>query len=283
MIVSIMTFNIDNVSCNRPEQFCWENRKDNTVKMLKETEPMIIAMQEVCSENIKTITSNFPQYNIYTGHETENDSGLLLSNPILWDRNFKMLKSGCFYLSKNIEHGVITWDEKEIRKSTWVILSDKKELFKLLVVNTHLDHKGVRARREASFILMNFIRDMSEKECCNALLLGDFNTRAWYPYDEDPTSYGDMIYPECLPKDDIMSLYRNAGFKDAYLMAGNSDCLQSNTYNDYQGDKFPSVGLRLDWQLVWGYDDNFMIQSYCTYKKYIVSDHYPVLCTYIMK
>lgn len=279
--IKIISFNIDGLSSNREELFHWKNRKNKVFHMLEETEPDILGLQEACRDNIGEIKNRFPQYTYYAGPEVENKEGLLLSNPIFWNQEFEMIKNSYFYLAKNPETGDGIWDSAELRTVSWVLLMHKEEHSRLLIINTHFDHKGVVARKESANMISCFAQSMMEKECCNVILLGDFNSRPWYPHNEDQKAYGELIWSGCLPVDNLMSIFLDKGFEDSYLALGHENILESNTYNDYLGSRFPSVALRIDWQLLFRYiNAHIDIIDYIVYDQEIISDHYPVVCTY---
>ncbi len=279
--IKIISFNIDGLSSNREELFHWKNRKNKVFHMFEETKPDIFGLQEACRANIEEIKKRFPEYIFYIGPEVKNKEGLLLSNPIFWNQEFEMIKNSYFYLAECPETGDGIWDSAELRTVSWILLKHKEEHSRLLLINTHLDHKGVEARRQSANMISCFAQSMIETECCNVILIGDFNSRPWYPQNEDQKAYGKLIWPGYLPVDSLISIFLDKGFEDSYLALGHENILESNTYNDYLGSRFPSVGLRIDWQLLFRYLNTYIdITNYVVYDQEVISDHYPIVCTY---
>ena len=65
------------------------------------------------------------------------------------------------------------WDAKYPRTATWALLSDLRTGRQLYFVDTHLDHRGVEARRQGLLMIVNKVREMNPD--VPMVLLGDFN------------------------------------------------------------------------------------------------------------
>lgn len=281
MEISVISFNVDCLSLNRQSEFSWENRKNNNKYFIDTVNNDIVCLQEACGENIEFFLVNQTKMDFYKGVGIINSEGIKIYNPIFWNDSFKMIKKGRFYLEEITEKSETIWDSCELRCVSWVLLMDIRDKSRFIIVNTHLDSKGSVARKEASKMIAEFIKQLSDQEYCPVILCGDFNSRPWFPADENQLEYGELIWPGYLPTDDCYNLFRKEGFTDSYLFFYDVDNLDSNTYHDYNGDIFPKVGLRIDWQLVWDENTkNIEVRSYNLYKEVIVSDHYPVLCKY---
>ncbi|MDD4636808.1 MAG: endonuclease/exonuclease/phosphatase family protein, partial [Bacteroidales bacterium] len=87
---------------------------------------------------------------------------------------FKLYESGNFWLSENINAvGVKGWDAACERIATWAILKDNDTGKKFLFLNTHLDHKGLIARREGAKLILKKANELSKGY--PVIVTGDFN------------------------------------------------------------------------------------------------------------
>lgn len=281
MILKIVSLNIDSLSLNRKSEYFWCNRKQFVLEMLSDIKPTIFCLQEACEQNIADIINGLDyEFNYYLGEASLNSS-IFIYNPIFWSNDYNLLKNGCICLSTNLGKDGDSWDSESERSLTWVMLLNKYTHHRILIFNTHLDNKGEVARINSSKLIIKYIKQLTSMYCCDAILIGDFNSRPWYPLNEEQSSYGKHIIPGCLPTDNIYSIYIDAGFIDSFMAVNNTESLTTNTYHDYLGNIFPNVALRIDWQML--YKCEHSQNSICTYSLYmnkILSDHYPLVCEY---
>lgn len=274
----VTTINIDCLSMNRPSMYSWENRKKVYYEYTRNVVNDIMCFQEACEDNISYICSVQMNMKIFKGLGIRNREGVTTYNPIMWNSSFEMLKSGSFYLPYTQEYG---GDASELRSVTWVILKCIMNNSRVIILNTHLDNKGIIARKKSIKDILSFLCNLTQKECCPVIVTGDFNSRPWFPVDEDQNVYGKLIRPGYLPTDHCYEEFDRYGFEDSYFLDGSRHTVDSNTYHDYCGEVFPKVALRLDWQLFLRKQySNIYCCSYDVLKEYIFSDHYPVSCKY---
>lgn len=278
----VTSLNIDCLSMNRKSAYQWNNRKYYLRDYLLHSSSDIICFQEACDINIDYINITQSEMLCYKGDGIKNSEGVVTYNPIYWKMNSLIkLKAGSFKLKDATDSN---WDSSELRSVTWIILKNAYDDSRIIILNTHLDNKGVIARFESAKLISEFAQKLSAQECCPVIITGDFNSRPWYPLHEDQNAYGDLIWAGYLPTDTCHRVFEKSGFCDCYYLGGNKDSLDSNTYHDYYGINFPNVGLRIDWQLLWNQIyTNVQLLSYYVQKDYIVSDHYPVACRYLIK
>ncbi len=98
-IIKIMSFNILYDTNKRGENLKWENRKDRVLRLIKETAPDIIGVQEVLPNQEKDIKNSFGNiYNYYglgrNSDHTGEQSGILVNK-----YKFDIQNSGTFWLS----------------------------------------------------------------------------------------------------------------------------------------------------------------------------------------
>ena len=87
---------------------------------------------------------------------------------------FTAKDSGWFWLSETPEvAGSKGWDGACERIATWAILQDKLTGKECFVLNTHLDHVGVAARREGVKLVLDKVQELGGD--LPVIVTGDFN------------------------------------------------------------------------------------------------------------
>ncbi len=100
-------------------------------------------------------------------------------SPILYKKSeWKLLDSKTFWLSETPDVPSRGWDAALERIVSWVYLENIKSGQKLNVFNTHLDHRGVIARRESVKLILQKAKGLNDDP---SFFCGDFNTK---PTDE---------------------------------------------------------------------------------------------------
>lgn len=146
----------------------------------------------------------------------------------------------------------------------------------------HLDHRSRSAREWGSRLIIGRLGAVWHGRRGPIVVAGDFNSRAWAPRDEDRAAYPPPVLPDYLPEGGaIHNLYTSASFKDAFLEAGGVDGLETNTYHDFLGERFPPAALRIDWILYKDGADQLTPRRLEVVREprsdTFPSDHYPVL------
>ncbi|MBO4447679.1 MAG: endonuclease/exonuclease/phosphatase family protein, partial [Bacteroidales bacterium] len=169
--VKIMSFNIRNVYANDGEN-CWNNRCDATAAMLETIQPDVVGIQEVCPEHVEYLDSTCTAYTGFSiGREDGKEQGERVG---IYYRaaDFELLDKGMFWLSETPDEPSTGWDGKYPRIAVWAQLRESggKDF---IVVNTHLDHRGVDARRNGLALIVDRLSGL--KPGTPMVLLGDFN------------------------------------------------------------------------------------------------------------
>lgn len=279
-----MTLNVGGYYSERGVMHSWINRAELILEVIQNYHPDLIGCQEVQQGNLAFFEQFLTNYNCHLGVKTfVQDEEKMMYNPIFWKKEmYEKCDSGGFYLSENTEIWSKSWDSMFVRGATWIKLRCLKSGNKFVLLNTHLDHSGEEARIEGSKLIIEQITKIRGEEMLPVVLLGDFNSRAWAPSDENVYSYPDPIISNCLPEGNkVYTLFKNGNFKDTYLEAGNMNRLNMNTYHDFYGEDFPPVALRIDWILVSNGLNQIRTKKYEIIRnarppKY-PSDHYPIL------
>ena len=171
--VNVMTFN---VRYDNPDDSLnnWNYRKDRVANAIRFYDADIVGTQEVLHNQMEDLRQRLPGYeSIGVGREDGKEAG---EYSALWYRadRFTSKESGWFWLSETPEAaGSKGWDGACERIATWAKLQDKLTGKELFVMNTHLDHVGVAARREGVKLVLDKIQELGGD--LPVILTGDFN------------------------------------------------------------------------------------------------------------
>ena len=258
----------------------WNIRKPSLTNFLKGSKEDILCLQEVQVDNRLVLDSVLSNYDSFYGNKTilprSRDSS---HNPIYWRRDaFKKKDCGSFYLSKTPKRWSKDWDAEYVRSATWIRLLTKLNL-SLFIMNIHLDNRGSDSRIKSSQLIIK--RAIKYTKESVIFIAGDFNERAWQPPIEDVNDYPSPILPAYIPQgSQVYAEFMHEGFKDTYLMGGNINKLNMNSYHDYFGKKFPHVALRIDWILVMDCENRIrVVDSKILNNHPLISDHFPICTT----
>ena len=171
--VNVMTFN---VRYDNPDDSLnnWNYRKDRVANAIRFYDADIVGTQEVLHNQMEDLRQRLPGYeSIGVGREDGKEAG---EYSALWYRadRFTAKESGWFWLSETHEvAGSKGCDGACKRIATWAKLQDKLTGKELFVMNTHLDHVGVAARREGVKLVLDKIQELGGD--LPVILTGDFN------------------------------------------------------------------------------------------------------------
>ncbi|MDR0976465.1 MAG: endonuclease/exonuclease/phosphatase family protein, partial [Prevotellaceae bacterium] len=171
--VNVMTYNI---RYDNPEdgQDNWQYRKDRAAKAVRFYDVDILGTQEVLHNQLVDLEQRLPGYGVIgVGREDGKEKG---EYSALWYKKerFTLLDSGYFWLSETPEvAGSKGWDAACERIATWAKLKDLQSDKTYFVLNTHLDHMGVVARRESVTLILNRVQQLSDG--LPVIVTGDFN------------------------------------------------------------------------------------------------------------
>lgn len=171
--VKVMTFNI---RYDNPEDSMnnWTFRKDRAAKAILFYAPDIVGTQEVLHNQLEDLKQRLPNYEaIGVGREDGKEKG---EYSALWynKNRFEALKTGWFWLSETPEvAGSKGWDGACERIATWAKLKDKATGKQYFALNTHLDHVGIKARREGVKLILSKVKELGGN--LPVIVTGDFN------------------------------------------------------------------------------------------------------------
>lgn len=247
--INVMSFNIRQ---NRVDDGInsWDNRKNAVVAMLNDIAPDVMGVQEAYRDQVNYIARHCPEYqNVGWGRENGHSKGEHTS--IFYNANkFKLVKKGMFWLSETPNTPSIGWDAKYKRTATWIVLKSNENGKEFLIVNTHLDNRGIEAKRLGLRMICDWIEDNGYSDL-PYVLMGDFNTR---------------------PTDEILDEL-NSRMSCARLCAQVAD--QIGSFSGYgKRDVFPII----DYIYYTGFDAcrSFKVNTHEYDGTKYISDHYPI-------
>lgn len=172
--LKVASYNIRNANPNDSlKGNGWQQRCPVISQLVLFNDFDIIGMQEVLERQRLDLIKSLPQYeHAGIGRDDAKTKGEYSSIFYKKDK-FDLIKSGNFWLSENPDYPNIGWDAGYIRICSWVKLRDKISDKKVWFFNVHMDHRGIKARREGAKLILAKIRQL----CGNdpVILVGDFN------------------------------------------------------------------------------------------------------------
>ncbi|MGB7343361.1 MAG: endonuclease/exonuclease/phosphatase family protein [Pirellulaceae bacterium] len=168
---SVVSYNIRYASPGDGEDI-WVNRKETVAKFLRSQD--VFGLQEATFPQIEDLTSRLPNHDWYgLGRDDGKHGGE--AAPIFFRRDrFEALSQATIWLSETPDQvGKKGWDAALPRTMTWMLLIEKKSNNKILVANTHFDHRGEQARHESGKLIRQFLSTYQKDY--PVVLLGDFN------------------------------------------------------------------------------------------------------------
>ncbi len=169
----VMTFNIRYAAAVDGED-SWRQRRALLFQTVRDARPDLIGFQEALAEQVDELAAELSDFG-FVG--VGRDDGLRAGefSPVFYRRSeFSLVRAGYFWLSTRPDQpGSVGWDAACPRIVTWARLRcNRAPVNELLLINTHLDHRGERARLEAA----RLIRKLAEAQGGAAVIVtGDFN------------------------------------------------------------------------------------------------------------
>jgi endonuclease/exonuclease/phosphatase family metal-dependent hydrolase len=173
--LTVMSFNVRFGTAKDGDNH-WDKRKDLCASRITHFDPDLLGLQESLAFQNDFILAKCPGYTaVGVGRDDGKQSGEF-STLLLRTARFTVVDSGTFWLSETPDAaGSKSWDSSLPRIATWARVLDRQMGDRpLLVVNTHFDHKGSVARKEAARIIRRFIATRAADAA--VIVTGDFNT-----------------------------------------------------------------------------------------------------------
>lgn len=219
---TVMSFNLQSAASTAPP---WEERRDITVALLREYQPLFLGTQEGLRHQLDFLREQLPGY-ASTGvsrlGNTEDEYCALFYD----SRRARHLRGGTFWLSETPDvPASLSWGSGHPRIATWGEFQVEGSSHTLYVFNTHLAFEEP-ARTEQARVLLRRIGTLVPAGA-EVLLTGDFNiprlTHVW-------------------------KLFTEAGFQDAWQLARHSQG-PDYTFHGWAGLEADLENVRIDWIL----------------------------------
>lgn len=171
--IVVMSFNMRYDNPNDGDNR-WSNRKEIVAQTIIEAQTDIVGTQELLHHQLNDLKSLLPHYRFIGTAREDGISQGEYSAIIYKNGSFDLLGSGSFWISETPEEvGSKGWDGACERIATWAILSQPHNHQELFILNTHLDHVGVEARRQGVALLLSRIKSLAGSR--PVIVTGDFN------------------------------------------------------------------------------------------------------------
>lgn len=104
---------------------CWDNRKEASVKMIRDQQPLVFGLQEACADQLEYLDAYLSEYkHIGVGRDNDKEAGETMT--IYYDTTkLTLVNSGTFWLSATPEKPSLGWDGGCNRTCTWGIFEIK--------------------------------------------------------------------------------------------------------------------------------------------------------------
>lgn len=170
---SVMSYNI-RYSNDHDGENNWEYRKTAVCNLVNYYSPDIIGTQEGLVGQLKDLKKCLPYYDYFgVGREDGKKQGEFTA--IFYNTNkFNLIKSFTIWLSPKKYSVSTAWDAALPRTATFALLRSKKNQQKFWVINTHFDHKGIKAREESAKLIVSEIQQINTANL-PVILTGDLN------------------------------------------------------------------------------------------------------------
>jgi endonuclease/exonuclease/phosphatase family metal-dependent hydrolase len=183
----VMSFNVRYATAPDGEDV-WEKRRGLFFETIERFQPDLIGFQEVLAIQYDAFAERMKGH-AFSGVAREDGQrkGEFSSIGYRKDR-FTAMTSGTFWLSETpTVPGSKSWDAALPRICSWVRLRETATGREFVYANTHFDHRGVVARREAARVLSEQFGPIAAG--APAILTGDFNVN------EDNPAYAALVKP----------------------------------------------------------------------------------------
>jgi endonuclease/exonuclease/phosphatase family metal-dependent hydrolase len=152
----------------------WPLRKDKVAGLFKFHQADIFNVQEALPEQMDDLVSMFPEFDhVGVGRDDGKRAGEHMG--VFYKKaRFEKVTDGMFWLNEATDKPGFGWDAVCNRTVTWIKLKDKITKKSFYVLDTHFDHRGVKAREEAAKLILEKIKVINA-ENLPLILTGDLN------------------------------------------------------------------------------------------------------------
>ncbi|MET0694865.1 MAG: endonuclease/exonuclease/phosphatase family protein [Propionibacteriaceae bacterium] len=172
--MKIMTYNLR--FANERDVHPWSERRPLMIDMIAGSAPVVLGTQEGLRHQLDEILTGLPPWYDWVGHSRGVGSEDEYCAIFFDNRRLRVVDLTQRWFSNTPEvPGSRSWGACP-RIMTAVTFADVRTGDEMLVINTHLDHMSVHARRFAADYLIHYIRTNAHGR--PTIVMGDFNTAA---------------------------------------------------------------------------------------------------------
>ena len=172
--IKLISYNLRN-SHGKDGDNVWMKRRHATPEMIRREAPDVFGVQEGLIDQLHYIDTECPQYaRVGVGRDDGKEGGEIMAVFYLRDR-YDLLDHGDLWLSETPDRVSRGWDGACNRTMTWVHLREKATGKEFYYFNTHLDHKGVVARREGVKLVVREVQQIAGRKAA-VVVGGDLNS-----------------------------------------------------------------------------------------------------------
>ena len=191
----------------------WDNRRGRVSQFMNDEAADVICLQEVLNRQLNDLDGALDGYaHVGVGRDDGKTRGEYA--PIFYKKKkYEKQGVGTFWLSEHPDSvGSVGWDASLPRIATWIKLLDKKTGRFFVVINTHFDHIGRRARLQSAELIKWWISENALP--LPVILTGDLNvTEDSETYKSLTDEYSPLVdsYKICKKKDGVSYSFHNFG------------------------------------------------------------------------
>ena len=171
----VISLNLRTVTATKKDgPFCWDNRKEAIVRMLKSEKADIVGTQEGYLCQIDYVSEHCPEYSrVGVGRDDGALAGEFCAIFYLSSK-YELIEDGNFWLSETPEVPSKGWGEKYFRIVTWARFREKASGREMMVFNTHYPLNS-EAQVQAMNLLVSRIVEIAGD--LPVILCADWNMR----------------------------------------------------------------------------------------------------------
>lgn len=173
--VRAVSFNVRYRNNNVDWENGWDHRKFAIPAMMKDVLPDVMGTQEITHDQIEYLDREMPSYKHVGIFREGGDKGECAS-VYYNDATVSLIDWGGFWLSETPSESSLGWDGAVKRTAVWARLKMKDTGKEFIYLNTHLDHKGVEARKNGMDLILDTLKVINKAKL-PVIVAGDLNSK----------------------------------------------------------------------------------------------------------
>jgi endonuclease/exonuclease/phosphatase family metal-dependent hydrolase len=157
----------------------WQHRRDMCTDIIKAQKADLIGLQEAQNAHVSFLKSRMAEYDVYALSHSVTEFHPINAIFFLRER-YELISAGGFWISETPHVAVSkSWDSANPRIANWVDLRERGTGNAFRYWNTHLDHKGQKAREKGAEMIVQASSVLPAT--LPQLLTGDMNAQVQNP------------------------------------------------------------------------------------------------------